>query len=315
MATRSSTGCTFTTGTCLRRSERGRHPRGVALNLTRDLFRRTSLLFIKYPLLWLPLVIADTLRTLLQWYAQPLTRAALYLAAPRSALGGGIAGPPAQWKISLIAGGIGFLALALGLFLLVYALGVVARAVRPERGVEAQRPELHFQIPTGILPTWLQIAGLALLYFLFLSEFMPSVVLTWAVRRHMTAGHLQLLFFSLAAPALLAVLFLAVQPLRRYVLHVQAADSPFAAERDASREAKLPYFLLLALAALCSNLAALGIAYLTQRALGTVRVAPSMTLLLLQVVTSIATALPYAYAMTGFSLSPATPLGIEDVQS
>ena len=275
------------------------------MNDTRDLFRRTSLLFVKYPVLWLPLVLADTLRTLLQWYAQPLTRAALYLAAPRSSITGGIAGPPPQWKISLIAGGIGFLALALGLFLLIYALGVVARAVRPERSIEAQRPALHFQIPAGILPAWLRIAGLAALFFLFLSEFMPTVVLTWAVRHHMKAGHVQMLFFGLATPALLAVLYLAVQPLRKYVLRVQSVDSPLATGRDASQEAKFPYFLLLALAALFSNLAALGIAYLTQRALGAVRVAPSLSLLLLQVLTSVATALPYAYAMSGFSLSPA----------
>ena len=72
------------------------HP-GAAVNHVRDLFRRTSLLFVKYPILWLPLVLADTLRTLLQYFTQPLTRGALLAAAPRSSLTGAIAGPPAQW--------------------------------------------------------------------------------------------------------------------------------------------------------------------------------------------------------------------------
>ena len=100
------------------------------------------------------------------------------------------------------------------------------------------------------------------------------------------------------------MLFFAVRPLRRYVRGVQAAAHT-ADPLGAEGEATLPYFLLLAAAAVCSNLASLGIALLLQRKMGEVRFAPSLTLLLLQVMTSVAAALPYAYAMSGFSLSPA----------
>ena len=273
------------------------------MNQVRDLFRRTSLLFVKYPVLWLPLVLADVLRTLLQSYTQPLTRGALLAAAPRSSITGGIAGPPPQWKVELIVGGIGFAAVALGLLLLLYALGVVARAVRPERSIDRQQPELHFEIPVGLGAAWVQIAGLALLFFLFLGNFVNAVVVPRAVRAHMAASHLQWLVFAVTAPAFLLVLYLAVGPLRRYARRVQAAAHT-AAPSDVV-EARLPYFLLLAAAAVCSNLASLGIALLLERRLGAVRFAPSLTLLLLQVITSVATALPYAYAMSGFSLSPA----------
>lgn len=269
----------------------------------RDLFRRTSLLFVKYPILWLPLVLADTLRTLLQSFAQPLTRGALLAAAPRSTITGGIAGPPPTWKVELIVSVIGFGAVALGLLLLLYALGVVARAVRPERSIDRQQPELHFEIPEGLGAAWLRIAGLALLFFVFLGEFVNAVVVPRAVRAHMAANHLQWLIFAVTAPAFLLVLYLAVQPLRRYVLRVQAAAHT-ATPRTGQGEARLPYFLLLAAAGVCSNLASLGIALLLERRLGAVRFAPSATLLVLQVLTSVATALPYAYAMSGFSLSP-----------
>lgn len=275
------------------------------MNQVRDLFRRTSLLFVKFPVLWLPLVLADTLRTLLQYFAQPLTRGALLAAAPRSTITGGIAGPPPQWKVELIVGGIGFAAVALGLLLLLYALGVVARAVRPERSIDRQQPELHFEIPVGLGSAWVQIAGLALLFFVFLGEFVNAVVVPRAVRAHMAASHVQWVIFAVTAPAFLLVLYLAVGPLRRYVLRVQAAAHT-AASRSTHGEARLPYFLLLGAAAVCSNLASLGIALLLQRRLGAVRFAPSLTLLLLQVMTSVATALPYAYAMSGFSLSPRT---------
>ncbi len=274
------------------------------MNQVRDLFRRTSLLFVRYPILWLPLVLADTLRTLLQSFAQPLTRGALLAAAPRSSITGGIAGPPAQWKVELIVGGIGFAAVALGLLLLLYALGVVAGAVRPERSVDRQQPELHFEIPVGLGAAWVQIAGLALLFFVFLGEFVNAVVVPRTVRAHMASSHVQWLVFAVTAPAFLLALYFAVKPLRQYVRRVQAAAHTMA-PADIAGEGRLPYFLLLAAAAVCSNLASLGIALLLQRRLGAVRFAPSATLLLLQVMTSIATALPYAYAMSGFSLSPA----------
>lgn len=274
------------------------------MNQVRDLFRRTSLLFVKYPVLWLPLVLADVLRTLLQSFAQPLTRNALLAAAPRSTITGGIAGPPPQWKIELIVGAIGFAAVVLGLFFLLYALGVVARAVQPERSIDRQTPELHFQIPEGIATVLAQVAGLAALFYLFLAEIVNGFVVSRAAHAHMAATPLQWLVFAVVAPVFLLVLYLAVAPLRRYVLRVQAAASAAPPQADARHERKLPYFLLLALAALCSNLASLGIASALQRRMGAVRFAPSTTLLLLQVMTSIATALPYAYAMSGFSLSP-----------
>ena len=273
------------------------------MNQVRDLFRRTSLLFAKYPILWLPLVLADVLRTLLQYFAPPLTRGALLAAAPRSSITGAIAGPPAQWKVSLIVGGIGFAAVALGLLLLVYALGVVARAVRPERSIDRQQPELHFEIPVGLGAAWVQIAGLALLFFVFLGNFVNAVVVPRAVRAHMASSHVQWLIFAVTAPAFLIVLYLAVKPLRRYVLQVQAAAHT-AETRSGEGEARLPYFLLLAAAAVCSNLASLGLALLLERRMGAVRFAPSATLLVLQILTSVATALPYAYAMSGLSLSP-----------
>ena len=252
---------------------------------------------MKYPLLWLPLVLADALRTLLQWYAQPLTRNALLAAAPRSALGGGIAGPPPQWKIDLIAGGIGFAALVLGLFLLLYALGVVARAVKPHASVDRQRPQLHFQIPEGILPAWLRVSGLAAVFFVYSTVFLYTAVVPWAAKAHMRPGTVQWLLLAFVVPAFLLMLYLAVNPLRRYVQRVQDQPEKFAGER-------LPYFLLLAAAALCSNLASFGIAYLTRRAVPAGQVTPALSLLLLQVLTSVASALPYAYAMAGFSLSP-----------
>ncbi len=263
-----------------------------------DLFRRTSLLFTKYPILWLPLVLADILRTLLQWFSQPLTRAALLAAAPRSAIGSGIAGPPRAWKINLIGGGIGFLSIALGILLLLYALGVVARALQSEAELRRQQPHLHFQIPEGLGIVWLQISGLAALFFLFFAEFVSAVIGPWATRSHMKPGLAQTLILSFAIPVLLILLYFAVGPLRRFILRVQS-------QLRERQEARLPYFLLLVLVALCSNLAVFGISFLTRRSLPATAVAPSLPLLTLQILINVATAFPYAYAMTGLSLSPA----------
>lgn len=195
------------------------------MNQVRDLFRRTSLLFVKYPVLWLPLVLADVLRTLLQSFAQPLTRNALLAAAPRSTITGGIAGPPPQWKIELIVGVIGFAAVVLGLFLLLYALGVVARAVRPERSLDRQTPALHFQIPEGIGAVLARVAALAALFYLYLAEVVNGLVVPRAVRAHLAATPLQWLIFAVVAPVFLLVLYIAIAPLRRYVRRVQASST------------------------------------------------------------------------------------------
>ena len=187
------------------------------MNDTRDLFRRTSLLFAKYPILWLPLVLAEIFHTMLQWFSQPLTRAALLAAAPRSAIGGGVAGPPAAWKINLIGGGIGFLSIALGIVLLLYALGVVARALGPGADLRhGKQPELHFDIPVGIGFAWLQIAGLAAVFFVFSAEFVSVVVVPWATRSHMKPGLVQTVILSGVVPVLLLILYVAVGPLRRF---------------------------------------------------------------------------------------------------
>ncbi|MGI4757197.1 MAG: hypothetical protein ACRYGF_10150, partial [Janthinobacterium lividum] len=56
----------------------------------------------------------------------------------------------------------------------------------------------------------------------------------------------------------------------------------------------------------CSNLAAFAIGYLTRRSMPASAVGPSLPLLTLQILISVVTAFPYAYAMTGISLPPRT---------
>lgn len=276
------------------------------MNDTLNLFRRTSVLFAKYPILWLPLVLADVLRTLLQWFAQPLTRAALLAAAPRSAIGGSIAGPPPAWKINLIGGGIGFLAIALGILLLLYALGMVARALAPNADLRRHKPEVHFQLPAGIGLAWLQTVSLTALFYLFSAEFVSTVMVPWATRSHMKPGLVQTAILSFVVPVALVILYFAVGPLRRYVLRAQS-------QPEARQGARLPYFVLLAAVALCSTLAAFGIGYLTRRSMPAGGVTQSLPLLTLQILISVVAAFPYAYAMTGLSLSPEESEVVEPV--
>lgn len=267
------------------------------MNDTLNLFRRTSLLFAKYPLLWLPLVLAEVLRTVLQWFSVPLTRAALLAAAPRSAIGGNIAGPPAAWKINLISGSIAFVVMAISVLALLYALGIVAKALRSEADLRRHQPELHFQVPDNLAVTWLQITGLSTLFFLFSAGFVSAVVAPLAGRSHLTPGMAQTLILSFVVPVMLVLLYLAVGPLRRFVLGVQS-------QPESSEGARLPYFSMLVAGALFSTLASLGVGYLTRRSMPAGGVTQSVGLLTLQILIAIVTAFPYAYAMTGLSLSP-----------
>ncbi|MGI4854735.1 MAG: hypothetical protein ACRYF4_11910 [Janthinobacterium lividum] len=271
------------------------------MNDTLDLFRRTSLLFAKYPLLWLPLMLAEVLRTTLQWFSLPLTRAALLAAAPRSAIGGNIAGPPAAWKINLISGSIGFLIMALSVLMLLYALGIVARALQPAADLRRHQPELHFQAPSSLGVTWLQITGLSALFFLFSAGFVSAVVAPWAGRARLTPGVVQAIILSFVVPVLLVILYIAVGPLRRFVLRVQS-------EQESREGARLPYFLMLVAGALFSTLASLGVGYVTRRSMPAGGVTQSVGLLTLQILIAVVTAFPYAYAMTGLSLSPEASL-------
>ena len=286
IATWGSAGCTVTTGRLPLRLH------GDRVNATRELFRRTSIVFTKYPVLWLPLVLADVLRSLLQWFSQPMTRAVLFAAAPRSAIGGGISGLPSPSKIALITGGMSFVVTVLGLLLYLYALGVVARAVDADARTPARTPAMHFDIPAGLGKVWLQISGLALLFTLYSTGVINAVVLPIAMRSHMRPTSLQTLVWVCVLPVLAGILFVAVGPLRRYVLRIQ--EQPLFRQGPSG-----PYFLLLAGSAVVSTLASMAIRLLT----GHPRIQPSLGLLLLQVVASAATAFPYAYAMTGLSIS------------
>ncbi len=266
------------------------------MNATRDLFRRTSLLFAKYPILWLPLLVADVLRSLVQLMSRGVTRAALLAAAPKSAFGG-VAGAPRPGTIALIGGSIGFIVTALGLLAYLYALGVVARALEKETFLASTRtPELKFAKPEGLVPAWLQSAGLAAIFLIFSATFVSGVVLPWTLRKHFQQATVQWIALAVIVPVAVVLLYVAVGFLRRYVLRVQSGPLLEAGPRG-------PYFAILVVTALLSNLAAVGIAYATRRSLSVPGVVQSFPFLLFQILVSAATALPYAYAMTGLSLS------------
>lgn len=246
-------------------------------------------------MLWLPLVVADVLRTLVQWLSSAVTRAALLASAPRSVLGGGVAGMPSPAKIALIAGGIGFVVTAVGLLFYLYALGVVARAVDPDARTGIRKPVLQPSTPDGLWHAWLRISGLAAVYILFSGTLVSAVLVPRAARAGVKAAVLQWLVAGVMLPVIAAVLYLSIGTLRTYVLRVQ--------EQPASRRgAPVPYFLVLAASSVCGTLVSFGIAYLTRRS-GSPAVT-SNAFVILQVLTSVITAFPYAYAMTALSLSP-----------
>lgn len=270
--------------------------RPAAVNETGSLFRRTTVLFTRYPILWLAPLLADVLRSLVQWFSRPLTRAALIAVAPRSVLGGGVAGVPSPAKMAIIGGGIGFCVTALGLLLYLYALGIVAKSLVPSASLASRKPELNFEIPEGLGVAWFRSSMLTAVFLFFSVSFVSNLLLPWAGRIHLKPGTIQTLLFACVLPVLLLVLYFAVGVLRRYVVHVQSQPLSHMGSR-------LPYFTLLVVSALASNLAAFGIAYLTRS-----KVVPAMTqtlsFLILQILISAATAFPYAYAMTGLALSP-----------
>ena len=272
--------------------------RPSAVNETGSLFRRTTVLFTRYPILWVAPLLADVLRSLVQWFSRPLTRAALIAVAPRSVLGGSVAGVPSPAKMAMIGGGIGFCVTALGLLLYLYALGVVAKALIPSASLASRKPELDFEIPEGLGTAWLRASLLAAVFLLYSITFVSNILLPWAGRTHLKPGAIQALLFACIVPVLLLVLYLSIGFLRRYVLGVQGQPLSHIGSR-------MPYFLLLVAAALASNLAAFGIAYLTRTKMAPA-VTQTLSFLILQILISAATAFPYAYAMTGLSLSPDT---------
>ncbi len=274
------------------------------MNATRDLFRRTSLLFAKYPVLWLPLVMADVIRSLIQLLSRPLTRAAMMAAAPRSAFGG-VAGAPSPGTIAAIGGGIGFVVTAIGLLLYLYALGIVARSLAQDTFTPSQAPRLRFPVPEGLLPAWLQAAGLAAVFVVFSTVWITGIVVPWTSRAHFRPASVQWIALAGILPVAALLLYFAVDILRRYVLRVQS--QPLAEPGP-----RIPYFLLLLVTALFSNLAAIGIAFATRRSMSVPGVTQSLPFLLFQLLVSAATALPYAYAMTGLSLSLTGPHGTDN---
>ena len=218
------------------------HSAGGEVNATRELFRKTSHFFARFPILWVPVLLADLLRTLIGTFVPQLTRGALLAAAPKSALGG-IAALPKPATIAAISSGIGFAATALGLLLYLYALGIVARALVKSTQHPSWRPTLNFEFPRGIWPAWLQVCGLAALFAL-----LSAIVISWIVRSGLKGGAFQFCVFAVIIPLIAVLLYPAMLVLRRYVLKVQTGVAYEAWPR-------LPYYLLVFAAVLCSNLA------------------------------------------------------------
>ena len=244
----------------------------------------------------MPLVMADVMKSAVQWLSRPITRAALIASAPRSVLGGGISGMPSPAKIAIIGGGIGFVVTALGLLFYLYALGVVARAVDADARTGIRKPLLDTSMPDGLWPAWLRICALAALYVLCSGVVLSAVIIPRALRAGVNANSLSWLAAALVIPLIALVLFLSIRTLRTYVLRVQMQP----AER---RGEPLPYFLMLVAAAVCGTVVSFGIAYLTRRS-ATPAIANSSVFFILQLLASVVTAFPYAYVMTGLSLSP-----------
>ena len=261
------------------------------MNQVTDLFRRTTRLFTAHPILWLLPLLADVFRSLLQWASRPLTRAALMAAAPKSALGGSIAGAPSARSIALIGGGIGLLVTALGLLAYLYALGVVARSLDPDATNTFRKPVLRFEPPRGLIQAWWKITALAVVFVLYSSMLVTAFLVPQAARAGLKVGAVQFLLFALVAPVLMLLLYLSIDILRTYVLKAQAQPMW-------KRGPRLPYFLLMVVSGVVSNAAALGIGALTGRGSR-----PGVALIILQVLASAATAFPYAYAITGLSLA------------
>jgi hypothetical protein len=288
-----------TTANCLSRVSLKRQVVTKVLSQTSDLFRRTTAIFTAHPILWAPLVCADILRSMVQWFSRPVLRAALLASAPRSVLGGGIAGMPSQTKIALIAGGIGFAVTALGLLFYLYALGVVARSIDPDARTGLRKPLLDSGQPDGLWPAWLRICGLAALYLVCSGTLVSTVLIPRAARAGAKAASMQWLIAAVALPLVAVVLYFSIGTLRTYVLRVQAQPLT-------RRGETMPYFLMMIAAVVCGTLVSFAIAYLTRRS-ATPAIANSTAFLLLQVIASVITAFPYAYAMTGLSLSPVEP--------
>ena len=262
------------------------------MNPTLDLFRRTSQVFVRFPILWVPLLLADVLRAVLNTFVPQLVRGALLASAPKSALGG-IAALPKPGTIAAISAGIGFAATAIGLLLYLYALGVIALALMDRTDHSSWKPKLNFDFPRGIWGAWLQACALAALFALF-----SATVISWIVRSGARGGSVQARVFAAVLPFLTLLIYPATVLLRRYVLKVQG---------EAANDAwpRLPYYLLLLASAIASNLAGTGIAFATRRTSAMPGIRQSFAFLLLQMLTSLAAAFPYAYAAVGLSLRPA----------
>ena len=247
----------------------------------------------------MPLVAADVMRSLVQWFSRPVLRAALLASAPHSVLGGGIAGMPSPGKIALIAGGLGFVVTALGLLFYLYALGVVARSIDPDARTGIRKPVLDSGLPDGLWPAWLRVCGLAAIYMVCSGTLLSTVLIPRAVRAGVKAVTLQWLVAAVVLPMIAIILYFSIGTLRTYVLRAQAQSS-------SRRGEPMPYLIMMVAAVVCGTLVSLGIAYLTRRS-STPAIVNSTAFFMLQVVASVITAFPYAYAMTGLSLSPVVP--------
>ena len=170
----------------------------------------------------MPLVVADVLRSMVQWFSRPVLREALLASAPHSVLGGGIAGMPSPAKIALIAGGIGYVVTALGLLFYLYALGVVARSIEPDARTGIRKPVLDSSQPDGLWPAWLRVCGLAAVYLLFTGALVSTVLIPRAARAGIKAATLQWLVAAVVLPVAAVVLYFSIGTLRTYVLRVQA---------------------------------------------------------------------------------------------
>lgn len=260
------------------------------MNELRMNFRNAAAFFWEYPLLWLPVLAADFCKSVFGYADSVLRYAVIVWSMPQSVFGGyGGSGVSLPVLPLLLGGLLERLANAFDLLCYLYAFAVLARVVPLVQRGRSPEPLFEAKLPRRLWPTfgWCALAWTVLPVGSVLGMLVPHASLEGAL--------------ALALLMLLPVLYLLRPVLQRYVQVNAGTDLPLEGKRLAGL-----YFL--AFAVLTSFAFDYGFSQFSQHDASLNQLARhALPWWMLTACISLASALPYAFAMIGFSLRDLPP--------